>query len=623
MHHKMILSASGWRKIFAESGDAEDGGTSIGKANTLISLLIGETFSEFLQDNDKSKEPVVIVGRDTRPTGSEIEKAIVKALIYSGVTVRCVGIVAAPEIMAYAKSADAFVYISASHNPIGHNGIKFGLSDGGVLSGEESRRLIDMFERKCGIFENEAHAWEILSCVNDRSVDSLCADSGRYKEKALQEYDAFVREIIAGTSDADEQEKVFSILRKSIASRPLTVVADMNGSARTCSIDRQLIESFGIQFAPFNDEPGQIVHEIIPEPENLVHCAQRMEELQQGGNASALLGYMPDCDGDRGNIVFWDTKGGEDRNEALARPIPAQEVFALCVMAESTFEIWREQNFSGRGLLRRILAGGGRSAVAVNCPTSMRIDEICSKLGIELFRAEVGEANVVHLAQKKREEGYRVRILGEGSNGGNITYPSRVRDPLATLFALVKLLAIRDTKGEDGSLRKGLFHIWCERSGQEYRYRDDFTLSDVLETLPRYTTTGVSETRALMQVQTEDKGLLKERFRQVFEEEWAAKQEELRSIYGFASYEADTTNGTEEVKNASDWNNGKGGLKVRFLDEQGATKAFIWMRPSGTEPVFRILCDVKGDEASAERSLLRWETSMIRKADALDGEDAR
>ena len=624
MHHNMILSASGWRKIFAESGGAEDSTPSIGKANTLISTLIGETFAEFLLEKRPPCKPVVIVGRDTRPTGGEIAKDLVKALLYSGVAVHYVGVTAAPEIMAYAKSSDAFIYISASHNPIGHNGIKFGLSDGGVLPAGESRRLIDMFETKCGILTSEAHAWEILSGVHDENLDNHYAESARYKEEALAEYAAFIREIISGTSRPDEQEKLFSVIREAVQEHPLTVVADMNGSARTLSVDRQLMESFGIKLEAFNDQPGQIAHAIIPEPENLVHCAERMNKMQQDGDSSVLLGYMPDCDGDRGNIVFWDDKAGEDKSEKTARPLPAQEVFALCVMAESAYSIWKAENIGGRGLLNRIRAQSGLpaiigpSAVAVNGPTSMRVDEICSKLGIDLFRAEVGEANVVQLAQKKRREGYTVRILGEGSNGGNITHPSRVRDPLATLFAIVKLLAIRDRTGADGKLKKGLFHIWCEKSGQEFRYKDDFTLSDVLETLPVYTTTGVSEPRAVLQVKTQDKGLLKERFKKVFEEEWVAKKDELEAIYGFVSYEADTTNGSDEKKNVSVWNNGNGGLKIRFLDADGRTKAFIWMRPSGTEPVFRIMCDVKGDEPSAERSLLRWETSMIRKADAAE-----
>ena len=53
---------------------------------------------------------------------------------------------AAPEIMAYARGvagaeredAAGFVYVSASHNPRGHNGLKFGLGDGGVLGAADS-----------------------------------------------------------------------------------------------------------------------------------------------------------------------------------------------------------------------------------------------------------------------------------------------------------------------------------------------------------------------------------------------------------------------------------------------------------------------------------------------------
>ena len=39
------------------------------------------------------------------------------------------------------------------------------------------------------------------------------------------------------------------------------------------------------------------------------------------------------------------------------------------------------------------------------------------------------------------------------------------------------------------------------------------------------------------------------------------------------------------------------------------------MRGSGTEPVFRIMCDVKGDNAEMEKALLEWETDLIKKAD--------
>ena len=39
------------------------------------------------------------------------------------------------------------------------------------------------------------------------------------------------------------------------------------------------------------------------------------------------------------------------------------------------------------------------------------------------------------------------------------------------------------------------------------------------------------------------------------------------------------------------------------------------MRGSGTEPVFRIMCDVKGNNPEMEKELLEWETTLIRAAD--------
>ena len=297
---------------------------------------------------------------------------------------------------------------------------------------------------------------------------------------------------------------------------------------------------------------------------------------------------MPDCDGDRGNIVYWDEK----QNKAVI--LKAQEVFSLSVLAELTYSIWQhgdEKDF--------------KPAVAINCPTSMRINEIASALGAEVFRAEVGEANVVNLAREKREQGYTVRILGEGSNGGTITYPAAVRDPLNTIFALLKLLMMRES---------GLYEMWCTKSSQ--KYNPDFTLSDVIASLPVYTTTGVSEPRAVLKVKTTDHTKLKANFQKAFEADWKKKSGELKQKYGIESWEAIITKGTKETCNVKDFSeSGKGGLKILFKDKDSKPIAFIWMRGSGTEPVFRIMCDVKGDKPDMEKALLEWETELIKKAD--------
>ena len=75
------------------------------------------------------------------------------------------------------------------------------------------------------------------------------------------------------------------------------------------------------------------------------------------------------------------------------------------------------------------------------------------------------------------------------------------------------------------------------------------------------------------------------------------------------------TNGTKETAAGQNWNNANGGLKVKFMDSENQPVAFIWMRPSGTEPVFRMMCDVKGNGTQEEKALLEWETELLQKAD--------
>ncbi|MBR1535357.1 MAG: phosphoglucomutase [Treponema sp.] len=589
----MITSASGWRKVFAISGDENDNSAKISGDDEVIAGISAEIFADYL--SEKSSSPLVIVGRDTRPTGKAIAEAMLKVLAAKKIKVKYPGVIAAPEIMAYGKKASGFIYISASHNPIGHNGIKFGLDDGGVLNGAENAKLVKALNEK---LSSESEIRRIREILDEKKSFKTAENAQDAKVESKSAYLAFSKEVISASGDEAEQEKLFSKIKESLASNPLGIVADMNGSARTLSIDTQVFKSCGISYYGLNDEPGKIVHAIIPESENLVWCAGEMERLQKEGKSEVKLGYMPDCDGDRGNIVFWNEKS------AKAEVLKAQEVFALSVLSELSYMRYLEN-----------LSGGKKEnlAVAANCPTSMRIDEIVSSFGAKIFRAEVGEANVVNLARKKRSEGFTVRILGEGSNGGNITHPAAVRDPLNTIFALVKLLVLRDSN-EGGKNVKGLFHIWCE--ARNLPYKNDFSLIDVIETLPAYTTTGVAEERAILKIRTADHSVLKGRFQKIFEEEWQAKKGELSSKYGIESYEAIGTNGTEESRNLTDYSkNGKGGLKILFSDKNKEPLAYIWMRGSGTEPVFRVLCDVKGSNPDSERALLDWERAMILKAD--------
>ena len=565
MNTNMILSASGWRKVFAISGQEQDKTAMIGEDNIAISIFASKVFADYIKEKTGKATPEVILGMDARPTGNAICEACIKTFISQNITVHFTGITAAPEIMAFAKKYDGFMYISASHNPVGHNGIKFGLNDGGVLNGKENAVLTEKFKELCNAENAKENAFSLIQNIEEAKIAAVYRAQKEYKEESLKAYSDFVKLTITAKEDKNEQKAILSELTEECKKNKISVVCDMNGSARSAGIDRKFFEEQGIGFYAIHEKPGEIAHEIIPEAENLIYLAAEMEKLHKEGHEDVVLGYMPDCDGDRGNIVYWDEK------QKKAVILKAQEVFSLSVLAE---------------LLYQTKTGEKNKAVCVNCPTSMRIEEIAARFDAKVFRAEVGEANVVNLAREKRQEGYSVRILGEGSNGGTITYPSAVRDPLNTVFAIIKLLL---------SEKK--------------------SLTEILSALPEYTTTGVSEPRAVLKIKTTDHAELKRKFQKIFEEQWKEEKTFLEN-YGIFSWECRITQGTKETLNITDFSkSGKGGLKIVFFSKGKSPDSFIWMRGSGTEPVFRIMCDVKGSKAEKEKALLAWETEMLLKAD--------
>ncbi|MDR2543530.1 MAG: phosphatidylglycerol lysyltransferase [Treponema sp.] len=593
---KMILSASGWRGVFAEDGNEESFSANISAAHRLIFGTVALLFVEYLHSLPafcSQTRPVVFFGTDTRPTGKAIADVMLPVLLASQCDVRYTGVIAVSEIMAWARNAQnvnaGFIYISASHNPVGHNGIKFGLTDGGVLAAEEAEKLITQFRNFFTKEENIKKIDMLISAAGNMQLGEVNAKIAAAKLEAQKAYYDFCSNVVW------DGEPAPCALKEGLKKVPLGIVCDFNGSARTVSIDKDFFSAYGIKFESINSEPGQIVHRIVPEGESLEPCAKLLEEAHNR-DSSFVLGYVPDCDGDRGNLVIWD----DSLNKA--RALEAQEVFALACVAEFSHLVWT-------GKLS--LNGKNKAAVAINDPTSMRVDRIAESFGIDVFRAEVGEANVVSLARKLRNNGYTVRISGEGSAGGNITHPSAVRDPLHTVFAIIKMLLIRSCNENPG-----LFEIWCKLSGQAEKYCPDFTLTDIIASLPPFITTPSYSQDAILCIKSQDHSILKDRYQEVFLNEWENKKDELKTRFGIYNWEAIAYNKMTEKRNLTRFGDaGKGGLKVLFFDAQGSEIAYIWMRGSATEPVFRVLVDAEGTNKQFETYLLDWQRNMIQLAD--------
>ena len=88
------------------------------------------------------RSPNIVIGRDTRESGEQIELALAAGAISGGATVQSAGVITTPGIayITRATSFDAGIVISASHNPYQDNGIK-------VFS-PSGRKLADELERK-------------------------------------------------------------------------------------------------------------------------------------------------------------------------------------------------------------------------------------------------------------------------------------------------------------------------------------------------------------------------------------------------------------------------------------------------------------------------------------------
>jgi len=98
-----------------------------------------------------AKRPKVLIGRDTRISGHMLEGALVAGLLSIGAEVMRLGVISTPGVAFLTKvmGAQAGVMISASHNPVADNGIKFFGPDGFKLSDDEEleiEKLLDTNE---------------------------------------------------------------------------------------------------------------------------------------------------------------------------------------------------------------------------------------------------------------------------------------------------------------------------------------------------------------------------------------------------------------------------------------------------------------------------------------------
>ncbi|MBK7819538.1 MAG: phosphoglucosamine mutase [Tessaracoccus sp.] len=220
------------------------------------------------------RRPLAVVGRDPRASGEFLEAAVVAGLASAGVDVVRLGVVPTPAVafLVGDMEADLGVMISASHNPMPDNGIKF-FSKGGV-------KLDDYLEDAI-----EARMGEHWNRPTGAAVGRIRTDLGAIE--------AYVAHLVASLGSAGSLEG-------------LKVVIDAaNGAASTSALEAFAAQ--GARVVPIHADPDGIN---INDGCGSTHMGDLMARVVEEG---ADLGIALDGDADRclavdheGNLVDGD-----------------------------------------------------------------------------------------------------------------------------------------------------------------------------------------------------------------------------------------------------------------------------------------------------------------------------
>ena len=223
------------------------------------------------------------------------------------------------------RGFDGFFYVSASHNPIGHNGLKDGRrrrrGDRGRGRVCAHRPLPRSDHRRS---DRDAHRGPHAQ-PHESGRTRLPRLGAEHKARRARGYATSADRVIAGSGPPLRRlRRLSSRRRRSAPGGPRR-----SQRKRASGFDRpRLPRSDRLLVHLINDEPGPIAHQIVP-------GRRRPRSVPRGARAPRLggrpwvLGYVPDNDGDRGNLVFYDAS-----RQVEARQLEAQEVFALSCVAE-------------------------------------------------------------------------------------------------------------------------------------------------------------------------------------------------------------------------------------------------------------------------------------------------
>lgn len=333
----------------------------------------------------------VIIGRDGRVTGKGIAHIVSSTLLQMGCDVVAIGVCPTPtvQLAVQLKKAAGGICITASHNPMEWNGLKFISPTGLFLDADENQTFWNIADRQPRRY------------VPWNKQGSHIADPGLVDEHIKN---------VLSLSYIDVNR---------IRRRQFRVVVDCVDAAGGIIIPK-LLKALGCTVIEMGcDVSGIFSHTPEPLPENLSGICSRVREEK------ADLGVAVDPDVDR--LVLINEKGE-----------PFGEEYTLAAAVK--FVLGKESSRNSQSTIRNPKS----LKVVTNLSTTRAVDDICALSGAELIRTAVGE---IHVAKKMREIG---AIIGGEGNGGVILPESHIgRDaPVGVVLTLQHLTEFGGTLSE-------------------------------------------------------------------------------------------------------------------------------------------------------------------------------
>jgi phosphomannomutase len=277
-------------------------------------------------------EPEIILGSDGRTTGRMISDIVAGVLAAKGVRVRSLGVCPTPTVQMAVEHEHAAggIAVTASHNPIEWNGLKFVASTGMFLDAAQNREFWALAD-----LPQSYACWERVGQITD---------DGTWLRKHV--------EAVLALPWIDPPA-----IRRS----GFRVVVDCINAAGG-RIVPGLLEKLGCTVIPMNcDVSGVFARTPEPVPENLGAVAARVRDEK------ADIGIVVDPDVDR--LVLIDERGE-----------PYGEEYTIATAVEF--------------VLGRTGLGAGGQTVVVNLSTTRAVDDIAQAHGARCLRTPVGEINV-------------------------------------------------------------------------------------------------------------------------------------------------------------------------------------------------------------------------------------